>query len=206
MDADNLDIRISAASLNKICFDDRYLLILNKNRLEKGDTVYTPVGGAIKVDNEGKKYLAQLGANFEDDNDLRLSIPKYNLPKFEEWFRKRENRETSPFRELEEELVKESGLLNSLSKKDVEFYYLGNYQMKETTDRTGHEGEETLRYLEVYYTLLSDEKKKEILNKVEKNDLVSLVTKEEIMNGMMKDGILIGSNALPLIIQYNTDF
>jgi hypothetical protein len=205
METENPNIRISAASLNRICIDDKYLLILNKNRLGKGYMVYTPVGGSIKTDSYGKKYLEEeLKANFEDNNDIRLSLPRDNVNRFEEWFNKRVNRETNPFRELKEELVDESGLLKSLSKEDVRFKYLGTYNMIERTDRAGQEGKHTKRYFEVYDTFFSDDKRKEVKDNIKGNDLVSLVSREEIKSQKTDDRIPIASNALPLIEQYNS--
>lgn len=77
------------------------LLGINKNR---GD-VLAPIGGALEFHEESRPFLAGLGALFQQGCDLRLLLPRERLASFEEWFGRREGRETDPLRELREELA-----------------------------------------------------------------------------------------------------
>ncbi|MDI3473692.1 MAG: hypothetical protein PWR30_15 [Candidatus Woesearchaeota archaeon] len=205
MQKDTIDksrIRISAASIDRIIISGKYLLILNKSRLKENKRIYTPVGGAIKIEPSSVEYLKNnLDAEFEDEKDkeLRLSLPKKYLLKFQDWFYKRRGREITPYRELKEELIDESKLLNYFSKEEIKIRYAGCHINKGITDRPGQSGKETIRFLELFDVSFSEKIKDKILNSYQKNEFVSLVGKDEIENKMTRDGIQIASTALLLI-------
>jgi len=145
------DIRISAASLARIKMEDKFLLVLNRNRFQKGHRVYTPFGGAIEFTYHARPYLGDLGVRFEDSSALRFALPEKKLAAFESWFYLRQERETSPFRELREELVQEEGILPELLPNQVTSKLL--WAVKPPvgpTDRVGQAGVLTQRYLEIF--------------------------------------------------------
>jgi hypothetical protein len=72
------------------------------------------------------------------------------LPDFRTWFSGGEGRERSPFRELHEELVTESGLLRVLTPEDVTCTYLWTVEEEAFTDRQGQTGLLTHYFLEIY--------------------------------------------------------
>lgn len=199
---DNCRIRISAASIDRIVISGKYLLILNKSRLKENKRIYTPVGGAIKIEPSAIEYLKnKFDAEFENqkDKELRLSLPKKYLLKFQDWFYKRAEREITPYRELEEELVDESKLLDSFSKEETRIRYAGCFVNKGITDRPGQTGKETIRFLELFDVNFSEDVKNKILNSYQKNEFITLVEKDEIEKNITRDGIQIASTALVLI-------
>ena len=102
-------IRISCAALCRIQIDGKFLLEINKNR----GNVLTPIGGALEFEEVGRIFLARIEAQFEKGMDLRLTIPASNVDSFRAWFERKEYRETSPLRELREELIDEHRILPS---------------------------------------------------------------------------------------------
>lgn len=90
-----------------------YALILNAGRLDRsGQRTVSPVGGSLTHKKPGLTFLTKLGAqNFENDKDLRFTVPDSRVSKVTAWFHTRKGRETTVMREFFEELVTESGLL-----------------------------------------------------------------------------------------------
>ncbi len=143
-------IRVSCASLCRIEREGRFLLLLNQNRRSKGLYVLSPIGGALALFDAGR--MAEFDATFEDPaaRDLRLVMPASAIPAFRAWFSTREGRESTPFRELREELVHESGLLPALEPEDVEYRYLRTVEERAFTARQGQTGVLTHYFLEIY--------------------------------------------------------
>ena len=143
-------IRVSCAALCRIEHVGRFLLMLNSNRREKGVYVLSPIGGALSLYDPLR--LVEFGAIPEDSNsaDLRLTMRTTLLPDFRDWFSRGEGRERSPFRELQEELVTESGLLRELNPEDVTCTYLWTVEEETFTDRQGQTGLLTHYFLEIY--------------------------------------------------------
>jgi hypothetical protein len=143
-------IRVSCASLCRIEYQNSYLLLVNQNRREKGIYVLSPIGGALAVHDPGP--LERLGAVFEgpENHDLRLGLPREAIPAFREWFYGGEGREQSPYRELVEELVVETGLLAALPPEAVECTYLRSAEEQAPTQRSGQTGLMTHYFLEIY--------------------------------------------------------
>ena len=117
-------IRVSAANLARIELEGKLLVGLNKGALKAGKHIYTPFGGALEFHEPARPFLESLEAVFEKGNDLRFVMPEKKLPLFEEWFYQRRQRETSPYRELEEELVNEEQALPELPCDAVTLDYL----------------------------------------------------------------------------------
>lgn len=102
-------VRVSAAYLYRIRVDGKFLLI----RGGRFPTQFQPVGGVFKVAATGRGKLVELGA--ADDNlipldtasadDLRIRLEGCRLVSFLKWFESGQGRETSPWREFQEELV-----------------------------------------------------------------------------------------------------
>ncbi|MEV5739908.1 hypothetical protein AB0L30_07600 [Microbispora rosea] len=115
-------IRISASYLFRIKIGNQYLLIKGKRFSQ-----YQPIGGVYKVTPSAKATLNKIGALDDNlvpideisENDLRIRIAAKNLVSFIRWFESGEARETSPWREFYEELIK-SEILPS---KDFPYIY-----------------------------------------------------------------------------------
>lgn len=129
-------LRISCAGLCRIR-DARgfYLLGLNRDRASQGKAIYMPLGGALHY--HAPDLLTRFEATPEDaaTNDLRLFINPAHLDAFRAWYLRREERETSAYRELVEELVDEFAVLPALPPDDVQIAYTNTYEARAITDR-----------------------------------------------------------------------
>ena len=105
----NKTVRLSVSYLFRIKVDEVYLLIKGKRFSQ-----YQPVGGVYKFSPGAKAFMDEIGARTDDLvpvdavslNDLRIRIPGRNVASFVRWFESERSRETSPWREFYEELVK----------------------------------------------------------------------------------------------------
>lgn len=144
-------IRVSCAILCRFWVGANLLFLLNRNRRAQGIYELSPLGGAIEADPESPIFTQlHLQPESPASHDLRFFIRRAQLPVFAAWFSKRQSRETSPFRELREELVEEAGLLPQLVPADVEWRFLYTYENEQTTQREGVSGILTHYFLEVF--------------------------------------------------------
>ena len=111
----NHSIRLSVSYLFRIKVDDTYLLVRSRRRPN-----YGPVGGVYKVSPGAKAILDEIHA-LDDSlipmdevsrHDLRIRIRGGRLITFVKWFESGHSRETSPWREFSEELIK-PGMLSA---------------------------------------------------------------------------------------------
>jgi hypothetical protein len=144
-------IRISCAALCRIEHQGKFLLLLNQNRRQKGVYQLGPIGGALRLYDLIRVRTA-FHAVLENptEPDLRLMLPQTMLPAFRDWFYTGEGRESSPFRELREELVDESHILSDLVPDDVYCHYQHTVENEQMTDRRGLTGRLTHYFLEIY--------------------------------------------------------
>lgn len=144
-------IRVSCAALCRIEHPGLgFFLLVNHNRRHKGLYILAPLGGALAFTDEA--IVARFDAELENPGsaDLRLRMPVEHLPAFSAWFAVRQGRETSPFRELREELVCESRLLSALEPDDVTCEHLWTVEREQFTARAGQTGLLTHYFLEIY--------------------------------------------------------
>jgi hypothetical protein len=150
-------VRVSCGGLGRIVHPDgeRWLLGLNRNALRKGERVLKPLGGALAYDPAA--LPSGLAATPEDATrtELRLFLPSDQIEAFTAWFATRTGRETTPFRELREELVDEYRALPSLSRADVAIRYERTVRTERLSDRVGVTGVLTVSLQEVYHVLLT---------------------------------------------------
>lgn len=144
-------IRVSCAILCRFVIGDRYLFLLNRNRREQGIYELSPLGGAIEA-HPRSTIFTRLGLQPEipTSNDLRFFMFRRQLDDFRRWFNERQWRETDPFRELQEELVDEAGILSELQSTDVETKFLYVYEDEQVTNRSTASGALTHYFLEVF--------------------------------------------------------
>jgi hypothetical protein len=143
-------IRVSCGCLCRIEHSKKYLLLLNSNLRSKGIYRLSPVGGALSMSDPS--ILDQFRASPENaaSLDLRLTMPHAALEYFCAWFYSGQDRERSPFREIQEELVEEAKLLPALDLEDVQWEYLWTVEQESMTQRTGQTGTLTHYFLEIY--------------------------------------------------------
>jgi hypothetical protein len=187
-------LRVSCASLCRIQDEQgRYLLALNQNRLLAGRRVLMALGGALQYDDPA------LPARFEADlenaamPELRLYMPPRCLAPFRDWFLARQERETTPYRELREELVDELGALDDLFPQEVHIAYLNTLTGQRVTDRPGAEGEITHYWLEIFQVEFAAVPS--ALLRAEPPGL-RWVTVSEIRAGITADGVAVAANVL----------
>ncbi len=173
-------IRISCACLCRIEHDGRYFLLLNASRRSRGIYVLAPVGGALSLYDLAR--LEEFDATFDDPStrDLRLTMPVAALPAFRQWFYSGEGREQSPFRELQEELVEEAGLLPSLEAGELKWRLLWTAEDEGFTQRHGQTGMLTHYFLEIYDVCFSSSKACERLLAASPDSGGMWVTQEQI--------------------------
>jgi hypothetical protein len=168
----------------------RYCLLVNENQLKRhGKKVLSPIGGGIAADQRGLDYLRSIGAvDFERDNDLRFKLPKRQLRKLKKWFVQRVDRELSPAREVEEELVDETKVL---TKEDLEGMIVSfSGFAKHRGNSTHHSGANpipTVRLAEIFTVTLSETAMDKLLSSSE--GWIYFVTEKEIRAGVTADGI-----------------
>lgn len=105
----------------------------------------------------GKAALKQLvhiqDTDFDSNNfDLRFSMPRSSIDAFVHWFVARQGRETSPLRELKEELVDETALLRASQLAGASHEFLGYGKEMAVSGRSGTE---TLRVAEIHRVQLT---------------------------------------------------
>ncbi|MCR4313908.1 MAG: hypothetical protein NUV84_01525 [Candidatus Uhrbacteria bacterium] len=193
------EVRVSTASLVIIRDSQgRYALLVNQNRAKKGEIVLTPVGGAIEATPEGLESLKQLlgldEASFESGADLRFTMSGSQANRYREWFLVGEQRESNPLREIQEELVDESGLLSEDDLSELEWRKKGYATELAQTTRKGQEGKQTLRLIEVFEVEINGETRQKLQDHAQlPKSLIRFVSENEIRNGKTIDGLEIGS-------------
>ena len=111
-----LDIRVSVAGICRITTPNRrFILLANHSTYRRtGNLVYTPVGGALHVSTAGRLTIESLGGyGFESEDDLRFRLPVESMSKLTAWLIKGQDYEVSALREFTEELVEETGILDT---------------------------------------------------------------------------------------------
>lgn len=182
-------IRISCASLAQIKINDKYLLLLNKRRFDRGELTYSPVGGGLEFNDNAISFLSKFTQKFEKGNDLRLFINRDSYNEFLQWFKSGKERESGIERELIEELVNEEHLFDSL--RDLDF--------KSTYLRTGiFPYDEGCRIFEIYNVKFTKEKEDYILENIS-NTHFKLFTLDEITSGKSIDGEDIAPSSKTII-------
>ncbi|MCB9437882.1 MAG: hypothetical protein H6673_12975 [Anaerolineales bacterium] len=176
-------IRVSCAALCRFMVDDRYLLLLNKNRRAKNIYELSPVGGALEFYNPA--FLQSLSAKLEnpDTQDLRFEIDSPRLETFRDWFYRREERETDPYREIHEELAHEANVVYDLRREDLDIRFLHITEDQKTTQRQGQTGLFTHYFLEIFEVKVLSESVKLRLKRAKPSSGVLLVSEAVVQTG-----------------------
>ncbi len=124
---DETEIRFSISSLVRIEVDGQFLLTKG-NRIDQ----FQPVGGVLKAFSTAHAKLGNLGVKADSKipidqdsrDDLRVFVPRRSIEAFVQWYLEGRGRETSPWREFNEELL-ETGVLSSENFRAPAFDYIG---------------------------------------------------------------------------------
>jgi hypothetical protein len=191
--------RISCAGLCRIQDGHgRYLLGLNLDRFKQGLRVYTPLGGALRYYNPA--ILDRFHAIPEDPGtcDLRMLIDATQVDAFREWFITRQERETSVFRELYEELVDEFRLLDHLAPGAVQVRFCAIYEHQGITGRGAANGTFTHYFHDIFEIHLIDPILRDLLASAERVQGLRWFTEAEILHGTTDDDAVVDGKALLL--------
>lgn len=121
------EIRFSISALVRIEVDGQFLLTKG-NRIDQ----FQPVGGVLKTFTAAHARLGNLGVKADSKipidqdsrDDLRVFVPRRSIEAFVQWYMEGRGRETSPWREFNEELL-EAGVLSAESFRTPAFDYVG---------------------------------------------------------------------------------
>lgn len=124
--SDETEIRFSISALVRIEIDGKFLLT-KSNRIEQ----FQPVGGVLKAFSTARAKLGNLGVKADSKmpidqdskDDLRVFVPRRSIEAFIQWYLDGRGRETSPWREFNEELV-EAGVLTAENFRISAFDYI----------------------------------------------------------------------------------
>lgn len=190
-------MRISCLSFARI--HNRYgelALLLNKGRLKHNKLrILTPIGGGLEVKDAGRKFLLGRGAEFEKGDDLRFWIPDAQMEAVKDWFELRRNRETSVLRELNEELVDETHLLEPTHLRGATEQFAGFATHDDLTKRVGVR-ENSTRYLIEVFDVFLPAPALRLLDRASQTDRdrrwMHFVSQEEIRLCQSRERVLIG--------------
>jgi hypothetical protein len=176
-------IRVSCNGLCRIHHPRHgFLLGLNRSRLLQGKQVLMPLGGALQV--TAPEKLEKIVIEWEShEPDLRFVMDEVHLAPFRQWFLRREDRETSPFRELYEELVHEFGVLPTLAESDVEIEYAFLREDSRLSDRSSAKIAPTHYFNEIYDVMFSAPVLEQINAFMRHSDELRWVQPEDITRG-----------------------
>ena len=187
------EIKIRAISVARICIDGKYLIILDKNSYDEGEVIFGPVGGKMKLTEDGLDEMqksfgiekSSFNKQGDQNNDLSFKIEGKNANKYREIFLSGKGRETTPERETFEELVDEWTVLKKEDLDGMNFKRVG-YVVK-LDGKTPNE--KILRLGEVFETKLNPKTIEKLKEEASKKDSpVYLATVEELKAGKTKDG------------------
>ena len=173
----NKDIRLSFAYLIRIRVNNKYLLVKSGHKRD----LYGPVGGVYHIEHTDYIYHKLKFARDEtpgDSEDVRGTIAGKNIGKFIRWFNKGINREVSPNREFEEELLKSGVVPNNLFLNQDFKYACTKYR---GIERSAHYKKLELCRFDIFELLLTKEQEKFFVNSKDKR--IFLATKEDIETG-----------------------
>lgn len=124
---DDTEVRFSISSLVSIEVNGKFLLI-KSNRIDQ----FQPVGGVLKAFHAARTNLSNLGVKADSKipidqdsrEDLRVFVPRRSIEEFVQWYLKGHGRESSPWREFNEELI-EGNILSFENFRVPAFDYIG---------------------------------------------------------------------------------
>ena len=171
----NKRIRLSFAYLIRIRVNNKYLLVKSGHNRQ----LYGPVGGVYHIEHTEYVYN-KLGFARDktpgDSTDIRGTILGKNINKFIKWFGRKENRETTPNREFEEEIIN-SGIAPKELFPELDFKFIGTHYRGIEYD-SFYEIDELCRF--DIYELILNEKQVQYFEKAKKNKDFILITSDDI--------------------------
>ncbi|EPR71057.1 SMODS-associated NUDIX domain-containing protein [Cyclobacterium qasimii] len=154
-----IDVRLSIAYLFRININGKFLLVKSRRR-----DYYQPVGGAFKTLPGADKVFEKLGVKPDKlvetehgiaKSDLRVYVKGVHIIEFLEWFKSKEDREISPWREFCEELIS-TDILPWKPFRYIDYKFKGTVQSPIINMDSGGKG---LFLFEVYDLVVNDEQK-----------------------------------------------
>ncbi len=162
------EVRLSIAYLFRINVNGKFLLVKSRRR-----DYYQPVGGAFKTLPGADKVFEKLGVKPDRlvetehgiaKSDLRVYLKGVHIIEFLEWFKSKEDREISPWREFCEELIS-TDILPWKPFRYIDYKFKGTIQSPIINMDSGGKG---MFLFEVYDLVVNDEQKP-VLEELQKN-------------------------------------
>lgn len=171
----NKRIRLSFAYLIRIRVNNKYLLVKSGHDRQ----LYGPVGGVYHIEHTEYVYH-KLGFVRDktpgDSTDIRGTILGKSIKKFIKWFDRKENREITPNREFEEEIIN-SGIAPKELFLDLDFKFIGTHYRGIEYD-SFYKIDELCRF--DIYELILNEQQIQYFEKAKKNKDFIFVTSDDI--------------------------
>ena len=162
------EVRLSIAYLFRINVNGKYLLVKSRRR-----DYYQPVGGAFKTLPGADKVFEKLGVKPDRlvetehgiaKSDLRVYVKGVHIIEFLEWFKSKEDREISPWREFCEELIS-TDILPWKPFRYIDYKFKGTIKSPIINMDSGGKG---MFLFEVYDLVVNDEQEP-VLEELQKN-------------------------------------
>jgi hypothetical protein len=175
------EVRLSIAYLFRIKVDGKYLLVKSRTR-----NYFQPVGGAFKTLPGSEKIFEKLKVKADRmietekgiaKNDLRVYVKGINVIEFLEWFKSKEDREISPWREFCEELISEN-ILPWKEFRYIDYKYKGTVRTPIITLDSGDKG---MFLYEIYDFVVNDDQKPILQALQQKGDTDTYIWAEEYL-------------------------
>ncbi len=145
-----------------------------------------PLGGAYLYYDESILENFQAVRENPLSQELRLSIPGSMVTEFKSWFHLRSSRETSPFRELKEELVHELKVLDALDRRDLSIRYSCTIEPSRHTSRAEVTGKLTQYFIEIFDVSFINSEHEKRLKALTISDGAAWVSRHNIEKGCLK--------------------
>lgn len=136
-----------------------------------------------------------MGAIMQSDYDLRLYLPADKLGDFETWYNLESDREVTVYRELQEELVEEEGLVAHLDFDDLNLSFIKSVKRQDYSNEFSRQNF-THYFINYYYVTFSKQLENKILESIKNNSNCRLIYREELERRKTNDLITISKFSL----------
>lgn len=140
-------VYVSGAALVRISLDNKLLLMWDDKRSQ-----YQPVGGALKRFEGARLPFPHVEAENAESCDVRFWVRGWWLPTSYRWFVTTKDRESSPWREFYDELIR-PGLLPSATSPYTAMRFLRR-SIELPACQPEYEGEPVTRFFEIHDAIL----------------------------------------------------
>lgn len=143
------EVYVSAAALVRICVDGKLVLMWDEKKSQ-----YQPVGGALKRFPGVRPPFPHWNAKHAEDCDLRIWVRAWRLPHVYGWFATSKDRESSPWREFYDELIRPDILPTAVAPSVSMRFLRRSIELPQR--RPAYEHKFVTRFFEIHEAILND--------------------------------------------------